>query len=232
MPKPTRLRATYDGLADLYFCGRRQTGQGAAIALFDRYSTERIATLKLASGAQLADALAGAEGHGTAGPDHLATAGRLERAAGSVEADIAEFLEVMQCETGATTLSTIRDIRAALQLLRRAALRLRHAAGGEDGDYGHILSVCADARPLLVLAGARPDEILSAIFPALLGGQAAIIRASLEAPLTTGLIIRHLFAAGFDAGQMSLLHLDEDLTTALMASGRVKTLLSWLMPVP
>jgi len=113
VPVPTGAPAIGDGVADLHFDGRWQTGEGPAMAIFERTSSERLATLRLASREQLAAALASAERFSPGDADRAAMAERLERAASRIEGDVAQLVDVMQGETGASPYETVREIHLA-----------------------------------------------------------------------------------------------------------------------
>lgn len=220
----------YDALTALHYAGRWKAGAGETVAIVDRFYLLRIASLKLATRSQIDDAVIAARHTMHTGLPRVDRASLLDSLANRMEAMAQAFIEVYQAETGANLVDTMAALNAGLQTLRRTAVRMRHAPetlGIENVAFDRFRqNGRASDAPLLVLPHGGLDRMVAALTPIIASNCVAIVRSSLEAPLTTALFLR-LVVERAPRRQFSMLHIDYELTDELITSGDVRTVSAW-----
>ncbi len=219
-------------VARLLIDGKWTDGEGAAVALLDKYSLQPAATVTTASRAQVEHAIACAQAAFRAGaPVAFERGAVLERAAGLVQAREADFVRAMQTEAGFTASDAAGEVRRCVQTLKLSAEEARRLAGDviplagapqQGARIGFTLRV-----PLGVVLAITPfnsplNTVAHKLAPAFAAGNAVVLKPSTNTPLTGCLLAQALIDAGLPSGFLSVIHGSSQVAGWLIDDARVR----------
>ena len=219
-------------VARLLIDGKWTDGEGAAVALLDKYSLQPAATVTTASRAQVEHAIACAQAAFRAGaPVAFERGAVLERAAGLVQAREADFVRAMQTEAGFTASDAAGEVRRCVQTLKLSAEEARRLAGDviplagapqQGARIGFTLRV-----PLGVVLAITPfnsplNTVAHKLAPAFAAGNAVVLKPSTNTPLTGCLLAQVLIDAGLPSGFLSVIHGSSQVAGWLIDDARVR----------
>jgi succinate-semialdehyde dehydrogenase/glutarate-semialdehyde dehydrogenase len=155
----------------------------------------------------------------------------IEKVADCLETREAEFISVMQPETGFTTADCKNEIARTVQTLRLAAEEARRLAGdvlpvagapGQGRRMAFTLHV-----PLGVVLAVTPfnapiNTVTHKIAPALAAGNTVILKPAGQTPRTACLLAACFLEAGLPPGYLQVFHGGGEAVTAAMADERVR----------
>ncbi len=217
---------------ELLVDGRWTAGNGARVAVLDKYRLQPGAYVTTADRAQVAHAVASAHAafrRGALAPFERGAV--LERAAALVEARLDDFVRTMQMEAGFTVQDASGEVRRSIQTLKLSAEEARRVAGEviplagapqQAGRIGFTLRV-----PLGVVAAITPfnsplNTVAHKIAPAFAAGNAVILKPSSYTPLTACKLAAVLMEAGMPRGFLSVLHASAEVAEGLLNDPRVR----------
>lgn len=229
---PTPVEIPASRARPLLVAGEWVPGEGPTVAVLDKYLQTPWAQVTTASRAQVDAAVAGAHAAFRAGaPAPFERGAMLDRAAGLVEAGVADFVRTMQKEAGFTVADATGEVRRCVQTLRLSAEEARRLAGEvvplagapqQAGRVGFTLRV-----PLGVVAAITPfnsplNTVTHKVAPAYAAGNAVVLKPASHTPVTAGLLADVLLAAGMPRGFLSVLYGGAKVANWIIADERVR----------
>jgi len=220
--------AAYRMLVD----GEWVAGKGEVLAVVDKYRLQPGAYVTTADKDQVAHVVACAHAafrRGAPGPFERGAV--LERAAALVQAQLDDFVRVMQMEAGFTVSDATGEVRRCVQTLKLSAEEARRLAGEvvplagapqQAGRFGFTLRV-----PLGVVVAITPfnsplNTVTHKIAPAFAAGNAVILKPASSTPLTACKLVEVLVEAGMPRGFLSLVHGSAQVASWLLEDERVR----------
>lgn len=220
--------AAYRMLVD----GEWVAGKGEVLAVIDKYRLQPGAYVTTADKDQVAHAVACAHAafrRGAPGPFERGAV--LERAAELVQAQLDDFVRIMQMEAGFTVSDATGEVRRCVQTLKLSAEEARRLAGDvvplagapqQAGRFGFTLRV-----PLGVVVAITPfnsplNTVTHKIAPAFAAGNAVILKPASATPLTACKLVEVLVEAGVPRGLLSLVHGSAQVAGWLLEDDRVR----------
>ncbi len=224
--------ATVHAQARQLIAGEWVAGEGAQLAIRDKYTLEAFAAVGEASAQQLRSAVDAA--HAAFTSTHPSGHDRgtwLDQAAEILGTRQEEFIESMRREAGFTRSDAQGEVRRAIQTLRLSAEEARRLAGevipmgGVQGQGGRIAFTMRV--PLGVVLAITPfnsplNTVTHKLGPALAAGNAVILKPSLHTPLTACLLADVLVAAGVPRGFIGVVHGAGDAVRLLQEDERIR----------
>ncbi|WP_163269434.1 aldehyde dehydrogenase family protein [Chelativorans alearense] len=207
-------------------------GEGAASEILDKYRLSPIGQLPASSGSQIARMIEIA--HEAFEGDRLTPHERgriLDAVAELVEARQAEFVSVMQPETGFATADCMGEIGRTVQTFRLAAEEARRLAGdvlpvaGAPGQ-GRRLAFTLRV-PLGVVLAVTPfnaplNTVAHKLAPAIAAGNTVVLKPAGQTPRTACLLANCFLEAGLPEGYLQVFHGGGPAVSAAMADERVR----------
>lgn len=212
--------------------GQWVLGEGETITVLDKYRLVPFASVKAASAAQVAQMIEHAHAAFRRGAPSAYDRGViLARAAGLLEARLAEFVATMQAEAGFTTSDATGEVRRCIETLRLSGEEARRLSGDMipvDGAPQQAGRLAFTLRvPLGVVVAITPfnsplNTVAHKIAPAFAAGNAVILKPSTNTPITACKLAEVLLDAGMPAGFLSVVHGSGNVAHHLLADERVR----------
>ena len=217
---------------ELLLDGQWVAGNGAKLAVLDKYRLQPGATVTTADEAQVGHMVAAAHDAFRRGaPSPFERGAVLERAAAVLEARQDDFVRTLQMEAGFTVQDASGEVRRSIQTLKLSAEEARRLAGEvvplagapqQAGRIGFTLRV-----PLGVVVAITPfnaplNTVTHKIAPAFAAGNAVILKPSSYTPLTACKLAAVLLEAGMPRGFLSVLHASAQVVEGLLNDSRVR----------
>ncbi len=212
--------------------GKWEQGEGAPIAVLDKYRLEPFASVNAASPAQIARAVDAAQAAFRKGaPTAYDRGAILARAAELLAERLPDFVATMQAEAGFTASDATGEVRRTIETLKLSGEEARRLGGdvipveGAPGQAGRLAFTLRV--PLGVVVAITPfnaplNTVTHKVAPAFAAGNAVILKPSTNTPVTACKLAELLVEAGLPAGFLSVVHGGGAIASHLLADERVR----------
>lgn len=209
-----------------------QAGELDAQNVNDKYSLSPIASLPRSSPEQIRGMIDRAEAAFAA--DRLTPFDRgaiLDRVADRIERDADTFLEVMQAETGYTTLDCRGEVARTVTTYRLSAEEARRLSGDVvpiSGAAGQGARLAFTMRvPLGVVLAVTPfnapmNTVAHKLGPALAAGNTVVLKPASQTPRSACLVAQTFLDAGLPPGYLQVFHGGGEAVTHALADPRIR----------